>query len=119
MQASNNVIVDLTFRFSLGILTYTDKLEQMKKFAVANQLTKSGTSIGANVRESQACQSNRDFVAKLKIAEKEAEETQYWLDLCEQLDFFPNPEGLTEQLKSIKRVLGKILSTCYRNGYHQ
>lgn len=119
MQASKNVIVDLTFKFSLGILTYTDKLEQMKKFAVANQLTKSGTSIGANVRESQASQSNRDFVSKLKIAEKEAEETEYWLELCQQHEVYPDPVGLREELKSIKRVLGKILSTCYRNGYHQ
>lgn len=75
--------------------------------------------IGANVREAQACQSNRDFVAKLKIAEKEMEETQYWVDLCQHSEVLPDPDGLAVQLSSIKKVLGKILSTCYRNGYNQ
>ena len=119
MKETGNLIVDLTFKFSLDILTYTDKLEQLKKFAVANQLTKSGTSIGANVREAQACQSNRDFVAKLKISEKEMEETAFWLDLCLHSEVLPDPVGLHEQLASVKRVLGKILATCYRNGYDQ
>lgn len=50
MKATGNLIVDLTFQYSLDIIAFTDKLEQMKKFAVANQLTKSGTSIGANVK---------------------------------------------------------------------
>lgn len=119
MKETGNLIVDVTYTFSLGILRYTDQLEKLKKFAVANQLTKSGTSIGANVREAQACQSNADFVAKLKIAEKEMEETAYWLDLCRDCEVFPNPEGLHDQLKTIQKVLGKILSTCYRNGYHK
>lgn len=118
MKETGNLIVDLTFKFSLSILTYTDKLEQMKKFAVANQLTKSGTSIGANVREAQASQSNRDFLAKLKIAEKEMEETDYWLDICQHCEILPEPKGLHAELERIKKVLGKILSTCYRNGYN-
>lgn len=119
MKESGNLIVDLTFNFSLSILVYTDKLEKLKKFAVANQLTKSGTSIGANVREAQACQSNPDFVSKLKIAEKEMEETDYWLELCKHSEVYPTPEGLDAELGTIKKVLGKILSTCYRNGYNK
>lgn len=117
MQETGNVIVDLTFKFSLNILSFTDKLEQLKKFAVANQITKSGTSIGANVHESQAGQSKRDFLAKLKIAEKEVEETEYWLLLCKESEVLPDPGNLLSELQPIKKVLGKILSTCYKNGY--
>lgn len=117
MQETGNVIVDLTFKFSLNILSFTDKLEQLKKFAAANQITKSGTSIGANVHESQAGQSKRGFLAKLKIAEKEVEETEYWLLLCKESEVLPDPGNLLSELQPIKKVLGKILSTCYKNGY--
>jgi four helix bundle protein len=117
MQASKNVIVDLTFKFSLDIIAYTDQLEQIRKYAVANQLLRSGTSIGANVREAQAAQSRRDFVHKLKISEKEMEETEYWLALCKHSSTLLDPGKLESDLGNIKLVLRKILGTCYRNGY--
>lgn len=111
MKATGNIIVDLTFQFSLDILELTDRLEKMRKYAIANQLTRSGTSIGANVREAQSSESVKDFVHKLKISEKELEETEYWLDLCKHSDLLPDPGRLIEDLKPIKRVLGKIIST--------
>lgn len=117
MKATGNLIVDLTYNFSLNILEFTDKLEQLKKYAVANQLTKSGTSIGANVRESQGCESHADFIHKLKIAEKEMFETEYWLCLCRDSKVLPDPGMLLQDIESIKKVLRKILSTCYSKGY--
>src|SRR4051812_22023605 len=66
-----NLIVDLTFQFSLNIISFTEVLHQNKKFVIANQLLKSGTSIGANVREAQNAESKTDFIYKLKIAAKE------------------------------------------------
>lgn len=51
---------------------------------LGGQLLKSGTSIGANVREAQSCESRADFIHKLKIAHKEAEETEYWFMLCQE-----------------------------------
>ena len=115
MKATGNLIVDLTFQFSLDIVKFTDHLEQMRKFSIANQLTKSGTSIGANVRESQSAESTADFVHKLKIAEKELEETEYWLDICKYSDVLPDPGKLTTDLQPIKKVLGKIISSSKRN----
>lgn len=111
MKATRNIIVDLTFQFSQDILELTDKLEKMCKYAIANQLTRSGTSIGANVREAQSSESVKDFVHKLKISEKELEETEYWLDLFKHSDLLPDTGRLSEDLKPIKRVLGKIIST--------
>lgn len=77
MRETGNVIVDLSFKFALDIISFVEILEQEKKFVVANQLLKSGTSIGANVREAQNGERKIDFIHKLKIAAKEADETEY------------------------------------------
>jgi four helix bundle protein len=77
-----NLIVNLTYSFSLSLLEYTDLLDLTRKFTIARQLIRSGTSIGANVREAQNAESKIDFIHKLKIAAKEADETSYWLSLC-------------------------------------
>jgi four helix bundle protein len=72
-----NLIVKKTFEFSTKIMIYVDSLMEKKKFPLANQLFKSGTSIGANVREAQNAESKIDFIHKMKIAAKEAYETEY------------------------------------------
>jgi four helix bundle protein len=89
-------------------------LENRRKYNLANQLFKNGTSIGANVREAQGCENKADFVHKLKIAYKEAEETAYWLELCLHSKNYPNPNKLLTDLVSIQRVLGKIISSSKR-----
>ena len=109
--AKDNLIVQLTFQFALEVIVFTEKLEQQRKYNLANQLFRSGTSIGANVREAQGCESKADFLHKMKIAYKEAEETQYWLELCLHSENYPNTKDLLESLASIQRVLGKIISS--------
>lgn len=106
-----NLILQLTFQFSLSIIEFTKELEGLRKYNLANQLFKSGTSIGANVREAQGCESKADFIHKMKIAYKEAEETYYWLELCLHAKSYPNSEKLLTDLNSIRRVLGKIISS--------
>jgi four helix bundle protein len=86
---TGNVIVDLSFKFALNIISFVETLEQNKRFVIANQLLKSGTSIGANVREAQNAESKIDFIHKLKIAAKEADETEYWLLLCQNSKNYP------------------------------
>ena len=63
---SDNLIVNLTFQFSLDIVKLSELLESKRKFAIANQIIRSGTSIGANVRESQNAESKADFIIKWK-----------------------------------------------------
>jgi four helix bundle protein len=89
-----NLIVHMTFSFSLKIIKYVEELEKLKKFVLANQLMKSGTSIGANVREAQNAESKNDFIHKMKIAAKEADETEYWLLLCNQSENHPKCDDL-------------------------
>lgn len=106
-----NLIVDLTFNFSLKIIAFTEALETRKKFNMANQLFKNGTSIGANVCEAQGAESKDDFRHKCKIAYKEAEETEYWLKLCKHGPIYPFEQDMMDDVQSIMRILGKIISS--------
>jgi four helix bundle protein len=102
--------VNLSFKFALNIITFAEILEDKRKFVLANQLLKSGTSIGANVTEAQGAESKADFIHKMKIAYKEANETECWLLLCKHSDNYPTNEDLLTQNRSIKKVLGKNIS---------
>ena len=106
-----NVILEKTFQFSVRIVELCNVLEENRKYAIANQLLRSGTSIGANVREAQNAESQPDFIHKLKIAAKEAEETMYWLDLCLYSPSYPNTEKEKEELNSIIKIINKIIGT--------
>jgi len=110
-EKKENLILTLTFEFSIEIIEFCEILEEKKKYVIAKQLLKSGTSIGANVKEAQSSESRADFIHKIKIAEKEAEETEYWLLLCEHAKNYPYNESLMEKLVSIKKILAKIIVT--------
>ncbi|MEO5946301.1 MAG: four helix bundle protein [Chitinophagaceae bacterium] len=107
----DNLIVNLTLEFAIEIVKYCDILEEKRKYVIARQLLKSGTSIGANVREAQNAESKADFIHKFKIAAKEAEETEYWLLICEQSSGYPVTSSLMEKVKSIQKIINKIIST--------
>jgi four helix bundle protein len=109
-----NPILKLSFDFSLMIIEYCEKLENIRKFVIANQLLKAGTSIGANAMEAQSAESKADFIHKMKVAAKEADETQYWLLLCNYAQNYPECKQLIMKLEEINKVLGKILSTSKR-----
>jgi TIGR02436 family protein len=74
-----NIIVNKTFEFALNIIEFSEQLYKVNKYSLGNQIFKSGTSIGANVRGAQNAESKADFIHKIKIAAKEADETEYWL----------------------------------------
>jgi four helix bundle protein len=110
----NNPILKLSFDFSLQVITYCEILEAEKKFVIARQLLKSGSSIGANAMEAQNAESKADFIHKIKIAAKEADETQYWLMLCQHSKTYPDPLFLINKLEEIQKILNKILGTAKR-----
>ena len=111
MESKENIIVKLTFQFALDIIKYCEVLQDDKKFVIANQLLKSGTSIGANIREAQNAESKADFIHKFKISAKEIEETIYWLELCKFSENYPDVGGLFEQVSNISRIVNKIIIT--------
>lgn len=109
-----NIIVDLTFEFALKIIEFSEQIDEKRKFVVVKQILKSGTSIGALVREAQNAESKADFIHKMKIAAKEADETMYWLELCKDSKNYPFDQLLIDELIIIIKVLSKIIGTSKR-----
>jgi four helix bundle protein len=113
-EFKENVIINLTFEFALKVIDFCDELDNKKKFALSNQLFKSGTSIGANAREAQNAESKADFIHKFKISAKEVEETEYWLLLCKHSKKLPESDHLLTDLEPIKKIISKIIGTSKR-----
>ena len=99
-----------TFDFAKKVVQYTEKLEGQKRYVIANQLLKSG-SIGANIKEAQSAESKADFIHKVKIAMKEADETEFWLFLCNELENYPNSDELLNEVFEILKITNKIIAT--------
>ena len=110
----NNPLLKKSIEFSLAVIEYCDRLEIEKKFVLARQLLRSATSIGANSMEAQNPESKADFIHKIKIAAKEADETQYWLTLCEYSKSYPDCKYLLVKLEELAKIIGKILTTSKR-----
>lgn len=106
-----NLIVDLTFNFALKIIKYTESLEKNRRFVMTSQLLKAETSTGANVREAQNAENRVDYIHKMKIAAKEADETAYWLLLCDKSYGYPDCKELLSDCASIIKVLSKIIAS--------
>ena len=113
-KIEQNLVLKLTFDFSLSIIAFCERLEAERKYVVARQLLKAGTSIEANAMEAQNAESKADFIHKFKIAAKEAEETQYWLLLCDYSKTYPNCKELITEIDSINSVIAKIISSSKR-----
>ena len=89
----DNVIFMLSKRFALRIVKlYTYLCEEKKEYVMSKQLYRCGTSIGANIAESQFAQSDADYISKLKIALKEASESKYWLELLVESNYLTQVE---------------------------
>jgi four helix bundle protein len=110
-----NLIVKLSLDFAIIIVEFAELLESKKKYVVAKQILKSGTSIGANIHEAQNAESKNDFIHKLKIAAKEADETAYWLIICQLSKNYPNCEKEQEKLQEIIKIISKIIATSKAN----
>ena len=105
----NNAIVDKSFYFACDTVLFAEKLKARRHFEIANQLLKSGTSIGANIRQSQRGVSTKDFKNKLGIALKEAEETQYWLEIIEFTKLAEIPKGFEAKCEELIKLLVTII----------
>lgn len=104
----------MTYEFALNIIEFTDSMRETRRYVLADQLLKSGCSIGANVKEAQGAESRADFVHKMKVALKEAEETEYWLQLCEFSKVISKPGALMNEVEAIIKVLNKIVASTKR-----
>ncbi len=110
----NSVIQDKSFHFAVRIVNLCKYIQaEQKEYVLTKQLLRSGTSIGANVSESQQAQSCPDFLNKLNIALKEAYETNYWLRLLFETQYLSNDEfqSIITDCKELERLLISIIKT--------
>ncbi len=85
---TDNIIIDKSKTFAIETVNlYKLICTEKKEFTLSKQILRSGTSIGANIREAQRAESSKDFVHKLSISRKEAYETQYWLEILCETDY--------------------------------
>ena len=106
-----NIIKSKSFAFSVRIVNLHRYLSERKnEYVISKQIYKSGTSIGANIAEAQRAQSTADFVSKMKIALKEANETQYWLQLLHETKHLTDEEftSIHGDLVEILKILTAI-----------
>ena len=111
---SDNVIAIKSKEFAVRIIRLARYLQEEKReFVLSKQLLRSGTSIGANVREAIRGQSRADFISKMNIALKESAETEYWLELLHETDYLSSKEFETvyADSKEILRILMSIVKT--------
>lgn len=113
-ETQDNIIAVKSKMFALRIIRlYKYLCNQKNEFVISKQILRSGTSIGANVRESIRAQSKADFIAKMSISLKEASETEYWLELLTESDYIGKEEGesIMKGCQELISILTKIIKT--------
>ena len=101
--------------FALEIIRVCNNIKRLQRETIlTNQLVRSGTSIGANIREAFYAHSKADFVAKLQIALKECSESEYWLELLIESGYY-NSKTILEQCIEIKKILISSINTAKQN----
>ena len=108
---SENKLADLSMDFAVNILKLTDNIKG--HYSLVNQLERSATSIGANIREAKYAHSKADFISKLQIALKECYETEYWLELVQKSEIFVDDVAkvLLHDCGAIRRMLISSINT--------
>jgi len=108
--------MDMSFAFAVRIVKLSRYLcAEKKEYVLSRQVLRSGTSIGANVKEAVVAQSRKDFIAKLNISLKEANETEYWLLLLNATGYLDDVDSILEDNRGIIRVLTSIIKSTNNN----
>ena len=110
---AENKLADLSMDFAVEILKLCDGIKG--HYSITNQLERSATSIGANVREAKYAHSKPDFISKLQISLKECYETEYWLELMQKAKILPNVSNLMHSCGVIRKMLISSINTAKQN----
>ena len=115
---TDNVVLDKSFDFAVRIVNLYKHLRYtIDEKVLSTQVLKSGTSIGANIREALRSSSRKEFVAKMNISLKEAYETEYWLELLYKTDYISEKEynSIFPQCRELTNILSQIILTTKAN----
>ncbi|MGE4287719.1 MAG: four helix bundle protein [Salinivirgaceae bacterium] len=108
---AESVLKTKSYQFALEIIVVAKNLNEQREFILSKQILRSGTAIGALIREAEFAQSRKDFISKLSIALKEANETEYWLSLLADSNYLekePHTKLSNEVLELIKLLVSSI-----------
>ena len=109
-----SILKTKSFAFAIRIVNlYKFLINEKKEYVLSKQLLRSGTSVGANIREAQNAESPKDFIHKLAIAQKECDETMYWLDLLNATDYLTSneTEGIKKEATELLKMLRSAIIT--------
>ena len=110
----DNVVADKSKSFAIMIIKFYKYLcDEKKEFVLSKQILRSGTSIGANIRESKNAQSKADFISKMNIALKEADETAYWMELLWESEIIEKSQVI--DLYELNTELIKLLTAIIKS----
>lgn len=119
MNDKKNILKDKSFSFAIRIVKlYKYLVTNKKEFVLSKQLLRSGTAIGALIREAQNAESRADFIHKLAIAQKECDESIYWIELLFQTEFLSSTEYENinyNALEILKMIRSAIITTKSKN----
>ncbi len=121
MLKNENVVREKSFKFAVRIVRLYQFLTNVentnREFIMSKQILKSGTSIGANIHESRNAQTVKDFLTKLYIASKEADETGYWLELLKETGYITEEQydSMSQDCEEILKLLTSIIKTTKKN----
>lgn len=110
---AENKLADLSMDFAVEILKMCDEIKG--HYSIVNQLERSATSIGANIREAKYAHSKPDFISKLQISLKECYETEYWLELLYKAEIVSDVSKLIHDCGIIRRMLISSINTAKDN----
>jgi four helix bundle protein len=114
----NNIVKDKSFAFAIrAVAMYKFLTNERKEFVLSKQVLRSGTAIGALVREAEQAESRKDFIHKLAIALKEANETEYWLELLHKTDYLDDAAfaSIHHDVVELLKLLISIIKTSKSN----
>lgn len=113
MSQTKSILKDKSFAFAIHIVkAYKILTEEKREFLMSKQILRSGTSVGANIREAKNAESTDDFIHKLGIAQKECDETLYWLELLKVIEYLNNGSFL-KLSDEANQILKMIRSTIF------
>ena len=114
----NNIVKEKSFAFAIRVVNlYKFLTNEKKEYVLSKQLLRSGTAVGALVREAEQAESKKDFVHKLAIALKEANETEYWLELLHKTDYLETAAftSIHNDVVELLKLLTSIIKTSKGN----
>lgn len=109
----DNIVREKSFKFSISVIQIYKLLTSKNEFILSKQLLRSGTSVGANVREADNAESKPDFIHKMGIAQKEIDETMYWLELLHETKYLNTTEFslIYSEAETLIKLIKRIIIT--------